>query len=72
MECRSSGKFEITEHGLAIPCNMNSSTKIQADKIEGEVESIASLQKKLDHATTYEEWKMIALRLDELRGNYCE
>ncbi len=72
MECRPSGKFEITEHALTILCNMSSSTTIQADKVEGEVESIASLQKRLEQAKTYEEWKKIALRLDELTGNYCE
>jgi TAG lipase/steryl ester hydrolase/phospholipase A2/LPA acyltransferase len=40
----------------------------QADKIE-DVETIATLRKKLDQATTYEEWRRIALKLDELAGN---
>lgn len=50
---------------------MSSSISLQADKVEEDVETIASLQKKLDQATTYAEWRKIALRLDELTGKYC-
>lgn len=46
---------------------MSSLSTTQADKIE-DVETIATLRKKLDQATTYEEWRRIALRLDELAG----
>jgi hypothetical protein len=47
--------------------NLSSLSTTQADKIE-DVETIATLQKKLDQATTYEEWRGIALKLDELAG----